>query len=237
MHLANRRSNKGPARENTHISDARIRLDEIKAAREESYLGPVCFGPAIRKVQLPSSLGNVKKIVNKYNGIDKPDIWLPDYIHAIDINDGDYNAAVRFLPLMLEGTARLWIDTLPEKSIHNWQDMQKTFMQHFSCTYKRPKAYSDLLKCAQVEGESSRAFIARWTETKNACEDVSEIQAIHAFMNSLKKGNMMRYMLASQNIKHLGELLDSANNYAAAEDDARADDGDLRMDIAVNPEK
>jgi hypothetical protein len=56
-------------------------------------------------------------------------------------------------------------------------------------------------------------------------------------MNSLKKGNMMRYMLASQNIKHLGELLDSANNYAAAEDDARADDGDLRMDIAVNPEK
>jgi len=171
--------------------------------------------------------------VDKYNGAENPDTWLPDYINAVGINDGGYNDAVRFLPLMLEGTARLWIDTLPEKSIHNWQDMQKTFTQHFSCTYKRPKTYIDLQKCTQAKGESSRSFIARWTETKNACEGVSENQAIHAFMQSLKRGNMMRYMLQSQNLQRLGDLLDSANNFAAAEDDARAEDGNIRMDIDI----
>ena len=44
---------------------------------------------------------------------------------------------------------------------------------------------------------------------------------------------MMRYMLQSQNLQRLGDLLDSANNFAAAEDDARAEDGNIRMDIDI----
>ena len=95
------RSNHGSAREKTHISDAHTRIEEIKVAREESYFGPKCFGPAIQKVQLPSSLGNVKKIANKYKSYDNPDTWLPDYIHTVGINEGDYSAAVHFLPLVI----------------------------------------------------------------------------------------------------------------------------------------
>ena len=112
--------------------------------------------------------------------------------------------------------------------------MNRCFTQHLSCTYKRPKAYPELLCCTQETNESSRDFIARWTEMKNSCKGVSEMQAIHAFMHSLKKGNMMRYILSSQRITTLGDLLDGANNLAIAEDDARADDGDAKFDISIN---
>ena len=50
---------------------------------------------------------------------------------------------------MLEGTARSWIENLPEKSVHSWRDMERVFTQHFHGTYRRPNTYTDLTRCVQ----------------------------------------------------------------------------------------
>jgi hypothetical protein len=111
--------------------DARHRLNDIKAGKEDAYLGPECFGPAIRNVQIPRDMTSVSKTHQRYNGADKPNSWLSDYALAVEIAGGNGLVAARFLPLMLEGTARSWIENLPEKSIHSWHDMEKVFTQHF----------------------------------------------------------------------------------------------------------
>ena len=49
-------------------------------------------------------------MVEKYIGMANPETWLSDYVSACDIYEGSADSAVRFLPLMLTGTARMWID-------------------------------------------------------------------------------------------------------------------------------
>ena len=79
----------------------------------------------------------------------------------------------------------------------------------------------------QQKNESSREFISRWNEIKNACEGVSETQAIHAFKQSLRKGATFRFMIYSDESETLGGLLACANKYAAADDDNR-EEGETR---------
>ena len=142
-------------------------------------------------------MSNVTKLVAKYNGVANPETWLSDYVSTVSLYDGNANCAVRFLTLMLDGTARMWIESLPEKTINSWKDMKRVFIQHFQGTYKRPKSITDLLRCVQAKNESSREFVSRWSEVKNACEGVFETQAIHAFKQSLKKGTHFRFMVFS----------------------------------------
>ena len=112
---------------------------------------------------------------------------------------------------------------MPEKTINSWEDMKRVFIQHFQGTYKRPKSITDLLRCVQAKNESSREFVSRWSAVTNACEGVSETQAIHAFKQSVKKGTHFRFMVFSDQSTTLVGLLACANKYAAADDDNRED--------------
>ena len=47
------------------------------------------------------------KMVEKYSGTANPETWLSDYVSACDIYEGCADSAVRFLPLMLTGTAQI----------------------------------------------------------------------------------------------------------------------------------
>ena len=105
--------------------------------------------------------------------------------------------------------------------------MKPIFTQHFQGTYKRPKSITDLQWCVQARNESSREFVSRWSEVKNACEGVSETQVMHAFKQSLRKGMQFRFMVFSDQSTTLGGLLACANRYAIADDDNR-DDGESR---------
>jgi hypothetical protein len=102
---------------------------------DDDYLGPWCFGPAIRAEPFPKGFG-IAKHIKPYNGDVRPHTWLQDYATAVGIADGSTNIACKFLPLMLEGTARVWIDSLPRNSIHCWKDMKEAFNHNFEGTYK-----------------------------------------------------------------------------------------------------
>ena len=93
---------------------------------------------------------------------------------AIEIAGGSSHIVVRYLPLMLEGTARAWIDNLPEKSIHSWYDMEKVFSRHFQGTYKRQNTCMDLQRCVQKPDETMTDFVSRWISEKANCHGVSD---------------------------------------------------------------
>ena len=155
---------------------------------------------------------------------------MSDYALAVEIAGGNGLVPTRFLPLMLEGTTRSWIENLPKKSIHSWHDMEKVFTQHFQGTYKRPNTYTDLVRCVQKPDETATSFLARWIQTKASCENVDDNQAIHAFTTCLLKGSSLRHKLVRMQVKDLGVMLEVAAMYAQADDDAR--DGDGAHDMA-----
>ncbi len=90
----------------------------------------------IRSATYPKGF-RIDKTIKPYDGTAKPATWLQDYGNAVEIAGGNPNVAVKYLPLMLAGTTRQWIDDLPEKSIYNWLDMQEAFTKNFEGTYKR----------------------------------------------------------------------------------------------------
>ena len=59
--------------------------------------------------------------VSKFTGESKPDTWLEDYRVPVRIGGGIDEVAMKHLPLMLEGSARAWLNQLAPISIYTWE--------------------------------------------------------------------------------------------------------------------
>jgi hypothetical protein len=110
-------------------------LNEIAKSQTAFFLGLKCFGQRIRDEPIPHGF-KIDKNIRQYNGVDRPLTWLQDYFKIVQFAGGSPNVDVRYLPLMLSGTARQWINDLAENSIQTWFDMQTAFTENFEGTYK-----------------------------------------------------------------------------------------------------
>jgi hypothetical protein len=157
--------------------------------------------------------------------------------NAVQFTGGSPNIDVRYLPLMLSGTARQWINDLAENSIQTWFDMQTAFTENFEGTYKRPHNIGDLQRCRRADDETSRTFLARWLDMKNSYEGVTDESAILAFIDSLERGQLLLLRLLrvrNEGKLNLNSMITIASNYVAAEDDARES---LKASAIQNTEK
>src|ERR1041384_4744214 len=99
-------------------NDARhcIELLEKEAQEdEEEEAGPPCFGHRIRTEKFPKGF-TLPRDTPKYNGAVKPEDWLSDYLTAVQIAGGNRRVAVRYAPPTLQGSARTWLNRLPQSS-------------------------------------------------------------------------------------------------------------------------
>jgi hypothetical protein len=48
--------------------------------------------------------------VSKFSGESKPETWLDDYRVAVQLGGGNDNIAMKHLSLMLDGSARAWLN-------------------------------------------------------------------------------------------------------------------------------
>ena len=81
--------------------------------------GPEWFSRAIRAAVIPPNF-RLATGVSKFTGESKPDTWLEDYRVAVQIGGGNDEVAMKHLPLMLEGSARAWLNQLAPRSIYSW---------------------------------------------------------------------------------------------------------------------
>jgi hypothetical protein len=173
-------------------------------------LGPRCFGPRIRSEPFPPKF-SITKHIKAYNCEVKLHTWLQDYAMTIAIANRNSRIACKFLPVMLEGAAHIWIDSLPPNSINCWKYMKDAFTHNFEGTYKRPYIAADLARCRQKPDETSRDFPARWITINNACEGIHEVQAIDYFTEGLVQGTTLRHYLKRVNPTTLAEMISIAS--------------------------
>ena len=79
---------------------------------------------------------------------------MVDYTTAVGIARGNKRVAVRYVPLMLIGSARTWLNSLSAGSINTWTDFEEAFVHNFTGTYKRPCRPRELAMCVQGPNES-----------------------------------------------------------------------------------
>ena len=171
----------GPRQIGENDATHRIELLEKEARlEEEGAAGPACFGYRIRTKRFPKGF-TLPRDTPKYNGSAKPEDWLTDYMTAVGIAGGSWHVAVRYAPLMLQGSARTWLNSLPSNNINCWEDFSEVFIRKFTGTYDQPHLPRHLGLCVQGKDEPLRDYLARCIKLKNSCEGVHEIQAIQYF--------------------------------------------------------
>ena len=138
---------------------------------ESGAIGPACFGPRIRKEAFPKGFV-LPRNTPKYNWTVKPEDWLTDYTTTIGITGANRCLAVRYAPLMLQGSARTWLNSLRMGNINAWVHFEEAFVRNFTGTYKRPGRPSQLAMCVQGPMEAGREYLECWTELRNSCEGV-----------------------------------------------------------------
>lgn len=124
--------------------------------------------------------------ISKYSGNSKHETWLDDYRVAVQIGGGNDEVTMKHLLLMLEGSARAWLNQLPPSSIYCWEDLHRVFVKNFEGTYKRPGGLTELQCYVQKWNETLREYIQRWTTLHNSVENVIEHQAIQAFKQGVR---------------------------------------------------
>src|SRR4051812_6633468 len=207
----------------SHLVQNRVDRARMYRSDQGSYpmaTGPVCFSERIRSTPIPPHF-RIAQGVEKYRGDAKPQTWLDDYRIAVQIGGGGDEIAMMHLPLMLEGSARTWLNQLPPNSIWIWEDLVKVFVKNFEGTYKRPGGLIELQLCTQEPTEPTRYYIQRWITLHNSVEGVPEFQAIHAFKQGVRYKEFSLKLARSPDVTSLGRLMEIANKYANGEEEIR----------------
>src|SRR3954468_4542550 len=201
------------------------RVDHARMHRQDqgSYsiaIGPICFSERIRSTPIPPHF-RIAQGVEKYRGDAKPQTWIDDYRIEVQIGGGGDEIVLMHLPLMLEGSARTWLNQLPPNSIWVWEDLVRVFVKNFEGTYKRTGGLTELQLCVQGHAEPTREYIQRWITLHNSVEGVSEFQAIHAFKQGVKYKELSLKLSRSPDVTSLGRLMEIANKYVNGEEEIR----------------
>ena len=131
--------------------------------------------------------------------------------------------------LMLQGMTRTWLNSLKPYSINSWLDFTEAFIRNFTGTYKRAPKPQQLSLCIQGPTESTRDYLTRWTELRNSCEGVHEVQAIEYFTVGCREGTLLKHRLLCDEPATLDELLIIADKYAIADSSMKSE---LRVDAS-----
>jgi hypothetical protein len=153
----------------------------------------------------------------KYNGTTKPEDWLVDYTTAIGIAGDNKRIAVRYTPLMLQGSAQTWLNSLPPNSVNAWLDFEGAFVRNFTGMYQHLGRPRQLSLCVQGKDETDRGYITRWSELRNSYEGVHEVQAIQYFSEGCRDGTMVKHKLMRTEPATMVELMAIADKYATAD--------------------
>ncbi|KAI4981628.1 hypothetical protein ZWY2020_022120 [Hordeum vulgare] len=143
--------------------------------------------------------------------------WLIDYTTPVGIARGNKRVTVRYVPLMLTGLARTWLNSLPAGSVNSWVDFEEAFVRNFTGTYKRPSRPHELAMCVQKADEPLRDYVTRWTELHNSREGVHEVQAIQYFIDGCRDGTLLKHKLMCTEPTSLAVLMAKADKYATAD--------------------
>lgn len=212
-------------------NDARHRIDCLArslALEEEDAMGLPCFGPYIHDEPFPKGF-SLPRDMPKYNGSMKPEDWLVDYSMAVNIANDNKRVAVKYVLLMLQGTARSWLNSLKPYSVNSWVDFTKVFIRNFTSTYNRPPKPRQLSLCIQGPDESTHDYLTRWAKLRNSCEGVHEVQAIEYFTSGCQEANLLKHRLLCDEPATLDELLIIGDKYATTDSFMKSE---LRVDAS-----
>ncbi|GKC85387.1 reverse transcriptase domain-containing protein [Tanacetum coccineum] len=100
--------------------------------------------------------------VKTYDGSDDPEDHLKNFQAVAKVEHWAMPAWCHMFNSTLTGSARVWFDDLPPKSVDSYDDLKKAFLANFLQQKKCIKDPVEIHYIKQREGESTEDFMQRF---------------------------------------------------------------------------
>ncbi|GJY73716.1 reverse transcriptase domain-containing protein [Tanacetum coccineum] len=138
-------------------------------------------------LKMPSHIGS-------YDGKGDPYNFLHLFKGAIRMQKWLMPVACHMFTYTLKDFARIWWNSQKTGSILNYEDLKAKFRSHFSQQKKFTKTHLAVHNIKQREGESTRAFITRYTDDTLQILGLHEEQRISGFVHGLRTRSLVEHL-------------------------------------------
>ena len=114
----------------------------------------------------------------KFTADEPLETWVESYEMAMEMLDVDDAACAKYFTMMLEGTARTWLKSLPANSISSLAQLRARFISNFKDTCKQPMSIVDLVACVQEEGESMTHWVRQVSQVLHSSDRINADTAV-----------------------------------------------------------
>ncbi|GJV24049.1 reverse transcriptase domain-containing protein [Tanacetum coccineum] len=167
-------------------SNAPIYPNQAPSGLFADYIG--CVTPFVHWIEdypIPDVL-KMASHVGSYDRKGDPDNFLYLFEGAICMQKWAMPVACHMFTYTLKDSARIWWNGQKTGSILNYEDLKAKFRSYFSQQKKFTKIHLVVHNIKQKEGESTRAFVTRYTEDTLQILGLHEEQRISGFVHGLR---------------------------------------------------
>ncbi|GKA68696.1 reverse transcriptase domain-containing protein [Tanacetum coccineum] len=149
--------------------------------------------PPLMDYPLPDGL-KMPYHVGSYDGKGDPDNYLHLFEWAIRMQKWAMPVACHMFTYTLKDSARIWWNSQKAGNILNYEDLKAKFRSHFSQQKKFMKTHLVVHNIKHNEGESTRAFVTRYTDDTLQILGLHEDQRISGFVHGLRTRNLVEFL-------------------------------------------
>ncbi|GJN05441.1 hypothetical protein PR202_ga23067 [Eleusine coracana subsp. coracana] len=157
---------------------------------DEEFNDIKAYAPELRIARWPKGFKPVP--IEKYDGQTNPREWLQLYSTVIQSVGGDTFVKANYLPVCLDPAIRIWLTSLPEKSVTSWGNLNRKLIKRFQATCNCPGHHFDLTRIKQKSNEPLHDYIKWFYAKKTEIPNVLDQQIIAAFQGGIRSYDLVR---------------------------------------------
>ncbi|GJS77515.1 reverse transcriptase domain-containing protein [Tanacetum coccineum] len=123
--------------------------------------------------------------VKTYDGSKDPEDYLKIFQTAVKVECWAMLTWCHMFNSAFIGSARVWFDDLPAKSIDSYNDLKEAFLANFLQQKKYIKDPIELHHIKEREGESTKDFVWRFKAESRDMKGALEVLRISGFMHGI----------------------------------------------------
>nr|GEU47073.1 reverse transcriptase domain-containing protein [Tanacetum cinerariifolium] len=189
-----------------------VKIEKKKSSIKEDDLSQpwICeetdpFTPRVRYFDLPNKT-RMPSNVKTYDGSDDPKDHLKIFQAAAKVERWAMPTWCHMFNSTLTGSARVWFDDLPSKSVNSYDDLKKAFLANFLQQKKCIKDPVEIYHIKQKEGESIEDFEQRFKTESMHAKGPPECIRISIFMHGIIHPELIK-RLHDKNQKSVDEMM------------------------------
>ncbi|XP_022003936.1 uncharacterized protein LOC110901414 [Helianthus annuus] len=175
-----------------------------------------CFSQQIADYDFQTKI-KIPSHIKTYDGTEDPEDHLQIFTGAARIEKWSNAECCLMFMQTLVGSARIWFNDLPARSVRSFDDLNKGFLAKFSQQRRYVKDATVIFQIKQRDDESFREFIERYKKEGLTYVGADEKMRVAGFMNAITSKYLTRDFNKSL-LKTLEEALERAEAHIRGEE-------------------